>query len=213
MIQTEMVDLILNPLLTAVILVVVHFSEMQVINFGTLEPNLMDIQPLTVHMNTAKMATFTLVVGKSSGSKQTWPIWIKELLLLKVAALATSVMRTGSILTIQTTMATTMVVMTASMMVMTTTMVVMTASMMVMTATMVVMTATMVGMTATMVETTEIAMKLSKPLSKKLKKLLLKPKIYFKVLKALLSAFAPSRLILISSMRKLRKHAIKLLKQ
>jgi hypothetical protein len=206
MIQTEMVDLILNPLLTAVILVVVHFSEMQVINFGTLEPNLMDIQPLTVHMNTAKMATFTLVVGKSSGSKQTWPIWIKELLLLKVAALATSVMRTGSILTIQTTMATTMVVMTASMMVMTTTMVVMTASMMVMTATMVVMT-------ATMVETTEIAMKLSKPLSKKLKKLLLKPKIYFKVLKALLSAFAPSRLILISSMRKLRKHAIKLLKQ
>jgi hypothetical protein len=206
MIQTEMVDLILNPLLTAVILVVVHFSEMQVINFGTLEPNLMDIQPLTVHMNTAKMATFTLVVGKSSGSKQTWPIWIKELLLLKVAALATSVMRTGSILTIQTTMATTMVVMTASMMVMTTTMVVMTASMMVMTATMVVMT-------ATMVETTEIAMKLSKPLSKKLKKLLLKPKIYFKVLKALLTAFAPTRLILMQSMRKLRKHAIKLLKQ
>jgi len=199
----------LNPLLTAVILVVVHFSEMQVINFGTLEPNLMDIQPLTVHMNTAKMATFTLVVGKSSGSKLTWPIWIKELLLLKVAALATSVMRTGSILTIltmTTTMATTMVVMA-------TTMVVMTATMAVTTATMVVMTATMVVMTATMVATTEIAMKLSKPLSKKLKKLLLKPKIYFKVLKALLTAFAPTRLILISSMRKLRKHAIKLLKQ
>jgi len=201
MIQTEMVDLILNPLLTAVILVVVHFSEMQVINFGTLEPNLMDIQPLTVHMNTAKMATFTLVVGKSSGSKLTWPIWIKELLLLKVAALATSVMRTGSTLTIlmATTMATTMVVTTATMVVM--------------TATMVVMTATIAVMTATIVATTEIAMKLSKPLSKKLKKLLLKPKIYFKVLKALLSAFAPSRLILISSMRKLRKHAIKLLKQ
>ena len=199
----------MNPLLTAVILVVVHFSEMQVINFGTLEPNLMDIQPLTVHMNTAKMATFTLVVGKSSGSKLTWPIWIKELLLLKVAALATSVMRTGSILTIltmTTTMATTMVVMA-------TTMVVMTATMAVTTATMVVMTATMVVMTATMVATTEIAMKLSKPLSKKLKKLLLKPKIYFKVLKALLTAFAPTRLILISSMRKLRKHAIKLLKQ
>merc|ERR1719266_1708826 len=122
-------------------------------------------------MNTAKMATFTLVVGKSSGSKLTWPIWIKELLLLKVAALATSVMRTGSILTILT---------------MTTT------------------------MATTMVATTEIAMKLSKPLSKKLKKLLLKPKIYFKVLKALLTAFAPTRLILISSMRKLRKHAIKL---
>jgi len=191
----------LNPLLTAVILVVVHFSEMQVINFGTLEPNLMDIQPLTVHMNTAKMATFTLVVGKSSGSKLTWPIWIKELLLLKVAALATSVMRTGSTLTIlmATTMATTMVVTTATMVVM--------------TATMAVTTATMVVMTATIVTTTEIAMKLSKPLSKKLKKLLLKPKIYFKVLKALLSAFAPSRLILISSMRKLRKHAIKLLKQ
>jgi hypothetical protein len=68
-------------------------------------------------------------------------------------------------------------------------------------------------MTATMVETTEIAMKLSKPLSKKLKKLLLKPKIYFKVLKALLTAFAPTRLILMQSMRKLRKHAIKLLKQ
>jgi hypothetical protein len=169
----------------------------------------MDIQPLTVHMNTAKMATFTLVVGKSSGSKLTWPIWIKELLLLKVAALATSVMRTGSILTIltmTTTMATTMVVMA-------TTMVVMTATMAVTTATMVVMTATMVVMTATMVATTEIAMKLSKPLSKKLKKLLLKPKIYFKVLKALLTAFAPTRLILISSMRKLRKHAIKLLKQ
>ena len=199
----------MNPPLTAVILVVVHFSEMQVINFGTLEPNLMDIQPLTVHMNTAKMATFTLVVGKSSGSKLTWPIWIKELLLLKVAALATSVMRTGSILTIltmTTTMATTMVVTTA-------TMVVMTATMAVTTATMVVMTATMVVMTATMVATTEIAMKLSKPLSKKLKKLLLKPKIYFKVLKALLTAFAPTRLILISSMRKLRKHAIKLLKQ
>merc|ERR1719266_2003961 len=145
-------------------------------------------------MNTAKMATFTLVVGKSSGSKLTWPIWIKELLLLKVAALATSVMRTGSTLTIlmATTMATTMVVTTA---------------------TMVVMTATIAVMTATIVATTEIAMKLSKPLSKKLKKLLLKPKIYFKVLKALLSAFAPSRLILISSMRKLRKHAIKLLKQ
>lgn len=191
----------MNPLLTAVILVVVHFSEMQVINFGTLEPNLMDIQPLTVHMNTAKMATFTLVVGKSSGSKLTWPIWIKELLLLKVAALATSVMRTGSTLTIlmATTMATTMVVTTATMVVM--------------TATMVVMTATIAVMTATIVATTEIAMKLSKPLSKKLKKLLLKPKIYFKVLKALLSAFAPSRLILISSMRKLRKHAIKLLKQ
>merc|ERR1719266_1090653 len=124
-------------------------------------------------MNTAKMATFTLVVGKSSGSKLTWPIWIKELLLLKVAALATSVMRTGSTLTIL--MATTMA--------------------------------------ATIVATTEIAMKLSKPLSKKLKKLLLKPKIYFKVLKALLTAFAPTRLILISSMRKLRKHAIKLLKQ
>merc|ERR1719189_1878218 len=138
-------------------------------------------------MNTAKMATFTLVVGKSSGSKLTWPIWIKELLLLKVAALATSVMRTGSTLTIlmATTMATTMVVTTA----------------------------TMVVMTATMAETTEIAMKLSKPLSKKLKKLLLKPKIYFKVLKALLTAFAPTRLILISSMRKIRKHAIKLLKQ
>merc|ERR1719266_114075 len=202
MIQMEMVDLILNPLLTAVILVVVHFSEMQVINFGTLEPNLMDIQPLTVHMNTAKMATFTLVVGKSSGSKLIWPIWIKELLLLKVAALATSVMRTGSILTILT-MTTTMA----------TTMVVMTATMAVTTVTMVVMTATMVVMTATMVATTEIAMKLSKPLSKKLKKLLLKPKIYFKVLKALLTAFAPTRLILISSMRKLRKHAIKLLKQ
>merc|ERR1719367_1490969 len=129
-------------------------------------------------MNTAKMATFTLVVGKSSGSKLTWPIWIKELLLLKVAALATSVMRTGSTLTMATTMATTIMV-----------------------------------TTATIVATTEIAMKLSKPLSKKLKKLLLKPKIYFKVLKALLSAFAPSRLILISSMRKLRKHAIKLLKQ
>merc|ERR1719266_3169663 len=174
MIQMEMVDLILNPLLTAVILVVVHFSEMQVINFGTLEPNLMDIQPLTVHMNTAKMATFTLVVGKSSGSKLTWPIWIKELLLLKVAALATSVMRTGSILTILT--------MTTTMVVMATTMVVMTATMAVTTATMVVMTATMVVMTATMVATTEIAMKLSKPLSKKLFKLLLKPKIYFKVL-------------------------------
>merc|ERR1719266_316720 len=145
-------------------------------------------------MNTAKMATFTLVVGKSSGSKLTWPIWIKELLLLKVAALATSVMRTGSTLTIlmATTMATTMVVTTA---------------------TMAVTTATMVVMTATIVTTTEIAMKLSKPLSKKLKKLLLKPKIYFKVLKALLTAFAPTRLILISSMRKLRKHAIKLLKQ
>merc|ERR1719189_1671284 len=153
-------------------------------------------------MNTAKMATFTLVVGKSSGSKLTWPIWIKELLLLKVAALATSVMRTGSILTILT-MTTTMA----------TTMVVMTATMAVTTATMVVMTATMVVMTATMVATTEIAMKLSKPLSKKLKKLLLKPKIYFKVLKALLTAFAPTRLILISSMRKLRKHATKLLKQ
>merc|ERR1719266_2573983 len=135
-------------------------------------------------MNTAKMATFTLVVGKSSGSKLTWPIWIKELLLLKVAALATSVMRTGSILTILT---------------MTTTM----------ATTMVVMATTMVVMTATMAATTEIAMKLSKPLSKKLKKLLLKPKIYFKVLKALLTAFAPTRLILISSMRKLRKHAIK----
>merc|ERR1719266_1518984 len=153
-------------------------------------------------MNTAKMATFTLVVGKSSGSKQTWPIWIKELLLLKVAALATSVMRTGSILTILT-MTTTMA----------TTMVAMATTMAVTTATMVVMTATMVVMTATMVATTEIAMKLSKPLSKKLKKLLLKPKIYFKVLKALLTAFAPTRLILISSMRKLRKHAIKLLKQ
>merc|ERR1719266_3097077 len=136
-------------------------------------------------MNTAKMATFTLVVGKSSGSKLTWPIWIKELLLLKVAALATSVMRTGSTLTIlmATTMAITMVVTTA-------TMVVMTATMAVTTATMVVTTATMVVMTATMVATTEIAMKLSKPLSKKLKKLLLKPKIYFKVLKALLTAFA-----------------------
>merc|ERR1719266_765389 len=68
-------------------------------------------------MNTAKMATFTLVVGKSSGSKLTWPIWIKELLLLKVAALATSVMRTGSTLTIlmATTMAITMVVTTATM--------------------------------------------------------------------------------------------------
>merc|ERR1719266_2672013 len=148
-------------------------------------------------MNTAKMATFTLVVGKSSGSKLTWPIWIKELLLLKVAALATSVMRTGSTLTI----------------LMATTMVVTTAMMVVMTATMAVTTATMVVMTATIVTTTEIAMKLSKPLSKKLKKLLLKPKIYFKVLKALLTAFAPTRLILISSMRKLRKHAIKLLKQ
>merc|ERR1719273_2426708 len=132
-------------------------------------------------MNTAKMATFTLVVGKSSGSKLTWPIWIKELLFLKVAALATSVMRTGTILTILT---------------MTTT-----------------MATTMVVMATTMVAMTEIAMKLSKPLSKKLKKLLLKPKIYFKVLKALLTAFAPTRLILISSMRKLRKHAIKLLKQ
>merc|ERR1719266_1900835 len=70
-------------------------------------------------MNTAKMATFTLVVGKSSGSKLTWPIWIKELLLLKVAALATSV-----------------VVMTATMAVTTATMVVMTATMVVMTATM-----------------------------------------------------------------------------
>merc|ERR1719189_874607 len=153
-------------------------------------------------MNTAKMATFTLVVGKSSGSKLTWPIWIKELLLLKVAALATSVMRTGSILTILT-MTTTMA----------TTMVVMATTMVVMTATMAVTTVTMVVMTATMVATTEIAMKLSKPLSKKLKKLLLKPKIYFKVLKALLTAFAPTRLILISSMRKLRKRAIKLLKQ
>merc|ERR1719266_671921 len=97
----------------------------------------MDIQPLTVHMNTAKMATFTLVVGKSSGSKLTWPIWIKELLLLKVAALATSVMRTGSTLTIlmATTMATTMVVTTATMVVMTATMAVTTATM-VMTATM-----------------------------------------------------------------------------
>merc|ERR1719266_2426511 len=107
-------------------------------------------------MNTAKMATFTLVVGKSSGSKLTWPIWIKELLLLKVAALATSVMRTGSILTILT-MTTTMV---TTMVVMATTMVVMTATMAVTTATMVVMTATMVVMTATMVATTEIAMKL-----------------------------------------------------
>merc|ERR1719266_1609845 len=149
----------------------------------------MVIQPTTAHINTAKMATFTLVVGKSSGSKLTWPIWIKELLLLKVAALATSVMRTGSTLTI------------------------LMATMVVMTATMAVTTATMVVMTATIVTTTEIAMKLSKPLSKKLKKLLLKPKIYFKVLKALLTAFAPTRLILISSMRKLRKHAIKLLKQ
>merc|ERR1719266_326445 len=93
-------------------------------------------------MNTAKMATFTLVVGKSSGSKQTWPIWIKELLLLKVAALATSVMRTGSTLTILT--------MTTTMVVMATTMVVMAVT----TVTMVVMTATMVVMTATMAVTT-----------------------------------------------------------
>merc|ERR1719266_199517 len=105
----------------------------------------MVIQPTTAHINTAKMATFTLVVGKSSGSKLTWPIWIKELLLLKVAALATSVMRTGSILTIltmTTTMATTMVVMATTMVVMmATTMVVMATTMVVVT-TMVVMTAT-----------------------------------------------------------------------
>jgi len=185
MIQTEMVDLILNLLLTAVIQVVVHYSEIQAINFGTLEPNLMDIQPLTVHINTAKMATFTLVVGKSSGSKLTWPIWIKELLLLKVAALATSVMRTGSILKIQ-----------KQTMTVTTTMVVMTVTMMVMTATMAVTTATMVVMTATMVATMETATKLSKPLSKKLNKLLLKPKIYLLVLKALLIEFVALWLIL-----------------
>ena len=199
-IQMETVDLILNPLLTAVILVVVHFSEMQVINFGTLEPNLMDIQPLTVHMNTAKMATFTLVVGKSNGSKPTWPIWIKELQLLKVAALATSVMRTGSTLMIQTQT-------------MTTTMVVMTVTMMVMTATMAVTIATMAVMTATMVATMEISTKLSKPLSKKLNKLLLKPKIYLLVLKALLTELKALWLILKQSLRKLRKLTIKLLMQ
>ena len=169
----------MNLLLTAVIQVVVPFSEIQAINFGTLEPNLMDIQPLTAHINTAKMATFTLVVGKSNGSKLTWPIWIKELLLLKVAALATSVMKTGSILKIQTQ-----------------TMVVMTVTMMVMMATIAVMTATIAVMTATIVATMEIATKLSKPLSKRLKKLLLKPKIYLLVLKALLIEFVALWLIL-----------------
>ena len=168
----------MNLLLTAVIQVVVPFSEIQAINFGTLEPNLMDIQPLTAHINTAKMATFTLVVGKSNGSKLTWPIWIKELLLLKVAALATSVMKTGSILKIQT-----------QMMTVTTTMVVMTVPMMVMMATIAVMT-------ATIVVTMEIATKLSTSLSKRLKKLLLKPKIYLLVLKALLIEFVAIWLIL-----------------
>ena len=136
----------------------------------------MDIQPLTAHINTAKMATFTLVVGKSNGSKLTWPIWIKELLLLKVAALATSVMKTGSILKIQTqtmTVTTTMVVMTVPMMV---------------------MMATIAVMTATIVVTMEIATKLLKLLSKMLNKLLLMLKIFLEMLKVLLPAFAPSRL-------------------
>ena len=95
MIQMEMVDLTLNPLLTVVILVVVHFLKMQMANIGTLEPNLMDTQPLTAHMHTAKMATFTLVVGKSSGCKLTWQIWIKECLSSKEAAMATSMEMIG----------------------------------------------------------------------------------------------------------------------
>ena len=95
MIQMEMVDLNLNPLLTVVILVVVHFLKMQMANIGTLEPNLTDTQPLTAHMHTAKMATFTLVVGKSSGCKLTWQIWIKECLSNKEAAMATSMEMIG----------------------------------------------------------------------------------------------------------------------
>ena len=76
MIQTQMVDFILNPPLTAVILVAVHFLKMLTVHFGTLEQNLMDTQLITVHISTARMATFILVVGKNSGYKQTWPIWM-----------------------------------------------------------------------------------------------------------------------------------------
>jgi hypothetical protein len=175
----ETVDLILNPLLTAAILVVVHFLKKLMVLFGTLEQNLMDTQLLIVHMNTARMATFTLVVGKNSGYKLTWPIWMKEFLLLKGAALAISAMMIGSIQTIQT-------------MAMTVTMV----TMAVMTATIVGMMATMATMAVMMVmmATMEIATKLSKLLSKMLNKLLLMLKIFLKVLKVLLPAFAPSRL-------------------
>jgi hypothetical protein len=177
------VDLILNPLLTAVILVVVHFLKKLMVLFGTLEQNLMDTQLLIVHMNTARMATFTLVVGKNSGYKLTWPIWMKEFLLLKGAALAISAMMIGSIQTIQT------MAMTVTMV----TMAVMTATIVGMMATMATM-AVMMVMMATMAVTMEIATKLSKLLSKMLNKLLLMLKIFLKVLKVLLPAFAPSRL-------------------
>ena len=86
----------MNPLLTAAILVVVHFLKMMMVLFGTLEPNLMDTHLLTVHISTARTATFTLVVGKNSGYKLTWPIWMKEFLLLKGAALAILAMMIGS---------------------------------------------------------------------------------------------------------------------
>ena len=159
----EIMDLNLNPLLTVVILVVVHFLKMQMANIGTLEPNLMDTQPLTAHMHTAKMATFTLVVGKSSGCKLTWQIWIKECLSNKEAAMATSMEMIGSIQTNQTQMTATIAVMTAIKVVMTATKVVMMAIKAVMTATTAMMATT--AMTATTEVVTKLLIKLSKMLN------------------------------------------------
>lgn len=137
--------------------------KMKMANIGTLEPNLMDTQPPTAHINTAKMATFTLVVGKSSGCKLTWQMWIKECLSSKEAAMATSMEMIGSIQTNQTMMTATIAVMTATKVVMTATKAVMMAIRAAMKATTAMMATT--AMTATTEVVTKLLMLLSKMLN------------------------------------------------